>query len=434
MSCNNSSNINLMKTYVNLTRGGSRLMIVIPDNKCTTGVTLGSVIRYDPEANSNSGQYKLSNASTVATSEVIGIVESINTDRSKNVVIYGSINLSSNSIEDIPVGHMGGSGGSDIYFLSPTSSGKLRNSNPPELNHVTKAVYQTAPHGNGSYTGMVMNYVGYKIDGVDLSSTTATYNGQQQNLAGENIIDPDSNSGVGLLKMMVVNTTDPQQIPDTFLDMSVSHLLPALDYPDYFAGFDYTAAVYTFNRPVSSLPVISRLFVEHAIIPTGSHTVNPAHIGKYIFRQGVTTYYVEIVDYDPVNNAYLLAHNILSRTANVTRTSTEDSAYNYGISSTPSGSISVAGFFKFQTVAAYGFYTPKIIFNGTITDSVSNTIPDTNVIVLMKVLSGTQAAMESFTNQSFETSSLTLNSENVKDILTDLELRLQSVETRLLID
>lgn len=138
-------------------------MINIPDAKCAIGVTNGSVIRYDPTANNSSGLYKLSVANNTASAEVVGIVESINSDNSKNVVIYGSINLPNSAIEDIPAGYSGGSGGSDIYFLSPTSSGKIRNNAPTDLKHIVKPIYQTAPHGNGSYTGVVMNYIGYKV-------------------------------------------------------------------------------------------------------------------------------------------------------------------------------------------------------------------------------------------------------------------------------
>jgi hypothetical protein len=451
MSCNNSSNINLTKTYITITQGGSRLMVNIPDSKCATGVTYGSVIRYDPTANLNTGQYKLSNASSIVTSEVVGIVESINTDSSKNVVIYGSINLPASAIENIPTGYDGGSGGSDIYFLSPTSSGKVRNSAPSNLDHVVKPLYQKAPHGNGSYTGIVMNYIGYKIDGVDISSATSSYNGQQT-LIGSNVIDPDSNSGMGLIKLMLVDPTNSTSStpPDTYLDMSVSHVLPLADWPDYWAGVSYVDWVYVNNNSVASLPSpLSRLFIEKAIPIT--HTVSSSNIGKYLIRSfpaptaNGNIQYSKITGVDVVNNAYLLSHNNTSKTAYVTRTfgpqpgdTAGQPTWTYGISNAitfPTSYISGASSLKFSSVTAYGVHTPKITYNGTITDSTtSSVIPNAKVIVLMKVKSDIQGATESFTNNTFQSSSLTLNNENVKDIVSDIETRLQAVETRLSID
>jgi len=158
MTCNNStfsSNV----SFIDGDNGGTRLLTLISNSSCYGGVTAGDVIHYD----ALNGVYVKSKADNPPNSEVFGIVESVNLDESKNVVIYGSINLPSSAIEDIPAGSTGAGGGSDIYFLSPDNEGKIRNTIPTELTHIVKPIYQVAPHGNGSYTGIVMNYIGYKV-------------------------------------------------------------------------------------------------------------------------------------------------------------------------------------------------------------------------------------------------------------------------------
>jgi hypothetical protein len=430
MTCNNSSNINLVKTFVSVTNGGSRLMINIPDSKCATGITYGSVIRYDPTANSNIGQYRLSNASTILTSEVIGIVESINTDKSKNVVVYGSVNLPASAIEDIPIGFDGGSGGSDVYFLSPTSSGKLRNSAPDDINHVVKAVYQKAPHGNGSYTGIVVNYVGYKINGTDIGSSSYNYS-ITQNAVGDNNYNPDTDEGIGLLKFMLLKTDDIADIPDTFVDCSISHLLNVTDYPDYFNTYGYYYPVYSLGRPVSSLPAIYRTFVELCNVNTQQHTVNSSHINKYIFRRN-STEYAQIIDWDPVNNAYIVSHDTTTSSAFVCRTSTEQPTYEYGISNTIGGTLTAGvSYFKFTTINPYGMWTPRIDYTGAIASRTQ--VVNARVLVMMKVKKGVQSGAADVQNNTFRATSLRINNEDINLIVSDLQNRIQQLETRLLI-
>jgi hypothetical protein len=158
MTCNNST-FSSSTTFINGDNGGTRLLVQISDASCTGGVTAGDVIHYD----AINLVYKKSQADNPPNSEVFGIVESVNIDGSKNIVIYGSINLPTSAIEDIPVGSTGAGGGSDIYFLSPDTAGKVRNTIPNELTQIVKPIYQVAPHGDGTYTGIVMNYIGYKV-------------------------------------------------------------------------------------------------------------------------------------------------------------------------------------------------------------------------------------------------------------------------------
>lgn len=144
-------------TFIDGNNGGSRLLVQISDASCVGGVTAGDVIRYD----AINDVYTKSIADNPVNAEVFGIVESVNPDASKNVVIYGSIDLPTISIEDVPAGSTGAGGGADVFFLSPTTEGKIRNTTPTELTQIVKAVYQVAPHG--IYTGIVMNYIGYKV-------------------------------------------------------------------------------------------------------------------------------------------------------------------------------------------------------------------------------------------------------------------------------
>ena len=158
MPCNTSTNIISGVSKLNAYKEASRLVIVISE-ELSPSIGVGDVIRYDSIDNI----YKLSVANGTVESEVVGIVESINTDNSKNVVIYGSINLPSQNLIYLDADPTGASGGNDIFFLSDTVDGGLQNLAPSGSTSIIKAVYQIAPHG--SYTGIVINKIGYSIGG-----------------------------------------------------------------------------------------------------------------------------------------------------------------------------------------------------------------------------------------------------------------------------
>jgi hypothetical protein len=203
-SCSNSSNIQASINTVSVTQGGSRLIVSIP---FVSGLTLGQVVRYDV---TTSG-YTASKADTAETSEVFGVIESYDSVSNKlNTVIYGSISLDSSKFADMGSG--GGSGGNDIYFLSGQTAGILQNLAPTNLEHVVKPVYQASPHG--SYSGVVVNYLGYKIGG----DIQAAFN--------------DINS-LGSLQTLLGDT----DFEESFLDASISHELPILEYPDFYSKF-----------------------------------------------------------------------------------------------------------------------------------------------------------------------------------------------------
>jgi hypothetical protein len=134
----------------------SRLIIKLPVNTFDSGITGGDVIRFDTVGN----KYKKSLADTPSNAEVFGIVENINSDKSANVVINGSINYPESKLVDkAVVGEEINLGGNDIYFLSGYTAGLLENKITDDK-IVIKPVLQKALHG--AYNGIFRNYLGYK--------------------------------------------------------------------------------------------------------------------------------------------------------------------------------------------------------------------------------------------------------------------------------
>ena len=206
-SCSNSSNISSSMNAFTVVQGGSRLSTEI---KRVPGLTFGSVIRYDVI----SAGYTASQANSAAGSEVFGVVESYNSSTDYfNVIIYGSINLPSSALATID-GSTGGSGGNDIYFLSGTTAGILQNLAPSDLNYVVKPVYQAAPHG--TFSGVVMNYLGYRIGGDIEASLKDTELGNIQIIVGSD------------------------QFQNGYVDAKISHELAVVDAPDFYARFGLT--------------------------------------------------------------------------------------------------------------------------------------------------------------------------------------------------
>jgi hypothetical protein len=156
----NSSNIRSkeLKISVQKSNDGSRLLVNLRNERSgflAPGLTAGDVIYYDV---SLSG-YTRSVATALNTSEVFGVVESVNEDGSLDVVTYGSINYPANRLLNISGPNFGGN---DVYFLSDNFPGRLQNLAPSTIGYVVKPVYQIAPH-SPNFTGSVMNYVGYTI-------------------------------------------------------------------------------------------------------------------------------------------------------------------------------------------------------------------------------------------------------------------------------
>lgn len=187
-----------------------RIEINLAGQTLPTGITNGSVIRFDPLANG----YTLSKADNEINAEVLGIVESTNgTDF--NVVISGSINYSKlNEITE------GSSGGVDILFLNPNVAGGLTGTIevPASGSAIIKPVFQRAPHGN--YNGIVVNYIGYKAG--------ESVQGSDFNFAGQQSIAPQ-NASPGVNWIAIKEDTE----------FTVS------DYPDLYSVYGVSGGAYT---------------------------------------------------------------------------------------------------------------------------------------------------------------------------------------------
>lgn len=246
MTCSSSSNIKSTTTFVNITQGGSRLMMTVMDGAYALGITAGDVIRYKVPSTS---QYVKSIASALDTSEVVGIVESKSSDN-LNVVIYGSINLPASAIESSDADTTVDGGGNDVYFLSATTAGKVRVTAPIGTSDIIKPIYQVAPHGNGSYTGIVMNYIGYRVGGDIQAFLQGGYDG-----------------GVGTVSSVLSGAED---LPTYYVDASISHTLPLSQYGSFWSKFGKSFGT-----------------VDKMTLAAGQYS-NSSHVGKTISTSSST--------------------------------------------------------------------------------------------------------------------------------------------------
>lgn len=238
-SCSTSSNITSLITNISTTLGGSRLVVPLT---LVGGFTAGQVIRYD----TTSG-FTASKADTAPNSEVFGVIEGYNSTTSLyDVVLYGSININSSKLADMGSG--GGSGGNDIYFLSGQTAGVLQNLAPSNTDHIVKPVYQAAPHG--TYTGVVVNYLGYKITGDIVAQSL------------------DGNS-VGEVQTIIGNS----DFDDGYVDASISHELPISEYPEFYSQFNTTYG-YVEKLTVSSSETVPGSVTTDKIVTQNNSTYN----------------------------------------------------------------------------------------------------------------------------------------------------------------
>jgi hypothetical protein len=151
----NSSNLKIQSNFFQISTDLSSRLLVVLDADKTSGLTGGDAIFF----NVTTSQYEKAVANSAKNSEIFGVVENVNSDNTKNVVIYGSIIYPTNLL----INNTGANiGGNDVYFLSANTPGALENTQPTDIGFIIKPVYQTAPHGI-SFTGVIMNYIGYTI-------------------------------------------------------------------------------------------------------------------------------------------------------------------------------------------------------------------------------------------------------------------------------
>jgi len=222
-SCTNSSNIqsSLVTQIIREEGDGKRVAFKITTNDAgiTSGITFGSVIRYDATTNS----YELSKADKPATAEVIGIVENIVNGGSSlvyTVVASGLINYPNiNSVINrygigctVSDGGTGGDeGGADVFFLSNHCAGKLQLLEPIITGHIVKPVMQRV--AVGAYNGIVLNYIGYEVANAATSDITN--------------VQP-----VG-----TIYYTNPGQNLPGFLDVTEPTSVEVESYPDLYENF-----------------------------------------------------------------------------------------------------------------------------------------------------------------------------------------------------
>ena len=157
---NNQTALNQYSYGINsLEYNSSSLKIRISSGTYDLGITFGNVIRWDE----NSSEYVKSIADTAENAEVVGIVESMNSDNSLNVVVQGTIQFAIyTTLIDVDVS-IPNLGGNDIYFLSGISAGFMENIAPRTNGHIIKPIFYKAFGVTPTTVGVVRNYIGYKI-------------------------------------------------------------------------------------------------------------------------------------------------------------------------------------------------------------------------------------------------------------------------------
>jgi hypothetical protein len=138
MSCSASSNLQGSNVTQNPNGPASRLVLNLESSSdfytLDAGITNGDAIRFQPTPLGTTGTYRRSQANNNENSEVVGVVESIDTVTGNlTVVLRGIMNHPQSNFEyneDVYGMTSGASGGNDIFFLSTgVSGGFMRVSN-----------------------------------------------------------------------------------------------------------------------------------------------------------------------------------------------------------------------------------------------------------------------------------------------------------------
>jgi hypothetical protein len=368
-SCSTSSNIVSSINALNVSLGGSRL--VVPINY-VSGLTSGDVIRYDIATSGYTG----SKADSEVKAEVFGVIENLDSTTNKfNVIIYGSITIDSLKLFD--VGGGGGGGGNDIYFLSGMTAGKLQNAAPSDLDHIVKPIYQISPHG--SYTGVIVNYLGYKLGG-DVSAATT-----------------DEANSVGEAQIRIGSTS----FDEGYVDASIAHELTVTDYPDFYERFG------------KQYGYVERL--------TASNTLPGGIVPNNVPSQLNSSYTGKVVSVDNANK-----YIYVSRPPNADLASTNKSIKLNGVS------------IPITASEVYSVYTPVINLSSplVITAKDGAQIPITQTVTVgLKVKPiGVQVSIPTTieTNSSITANSFIVgdNEINIENYILNLNSRLEVLEER----
>lgn len=264
-SCSASSNIRT--TIINNTSNhtsGSRIFFTITTASgqgytIETGITAGSVIRYDPTIE----EYVLSKADTPANAEVVGVVESYTVssgDTVFTVVSHGLINYPEplNSLPEkylscTPEGADGGLGGNDIFFLSDDCPGKIQKKEPNVGGAIVKPIIQQIKLPN--YNGIVLNYIGYEI------GTEAFAELAQTDVAGN-----------------IAYLAEASAVPESYLDISSPREVSKSENPELYTIFqtnygNYYEQITMIDPPIPGwINSTLNQFISGALTSTGKIT------------------------------------------------------------------------------------------------------------------------------------------------------------------
>lgn len=245
-SCTNSSNIRstILTQVIREEADGKRVAFKISsaDVGISAGVTLGSVVRYDVATD----QYQPSKADDPTTAEVVGIVEKVEngvyTIVASGLIVYPNINQVINSYTGgcgtLDGATLGGSGGSDVFFLSNYCAGKLQLLEPTISGHIVKPVMQrvkVGPSGPNQYNGIVLNYIGYQV--AQLADSTSL---MEQQIGG------------------VIQTRNTSNI-EGFIKVDEPQMVSTEEYPELYGTFQTDYGSYDEKVTVENQPNITSL-------------------------------------------------------------------------------------------------------------------------------------------------------------------------------
>jgi hypothetical protein len=264
-SCSTSSNIQstILTQIIREESDTKRVAFKISsaDAGISSGVTLGSVIRYDV----GTDLYMPSDARDPSTAEVVGIVEKIEngvyTVVANGLITYPNINSVINgytgNCAELDPATGGGSGGSDIFFLSDGCPGKLQLIEPTTPGRIIKPVMQrvkVGASGSVQYNGIVLNYIGYEVSRL----ASLTY---------EIIGNPGD-----------VTFTKEKNPPDGFINVTNPQVLDVEDYPDLYDTFKTDHGDYVENVVLDSPGNITSLIDSDIVQKNGSVVVSTGKI------------------------------------------------------------------------------------------------------------------------------------------------------------
>lgn len=290
-------------------KSASRTIAEIPTN---SGFSAGNVVFY----NITGSTWAKSSAAADNTSEVFGVIEST-TGLTATVVTHGSVNIPDTMLHDM--GSNGGSGGNDIWFLSGTTSGHMQNLAPTAVGNIVKPVYYAYPHefNGATFSGLVVNYIGYSVSSVTSSTTTSTTTSTtavgsifaSPILMSTNTVDIEGKSVVTDLTNFYINHQliyDPTQSTINATDLRVAfgavaiQLAAAGDTPDTavaIQGTKYNTLVTNLGLTGFGLGLYERnLGYLHYISFTDLSGYFDTTLGSEIYKQGMLVGVVLFVD------------------------------------------------------------------------------------------------------------------------------------------